>query len=104
MNNVAKIKDGKFLIENDFALKLKQYFTLQEAIDLALKEVKQMALDYLEETGEKSVEANGIKFEYRAGTTRTSLDTKRMKEELPDVYEEYSKTSNVSSTVVVKLC
>ncbi|GEM_PF-1574930 len=40
---------------------------------------------------------------YTAPTTRTSVDSAKLKKELPDVFEKYSKTSNVKSSVRFKL-
>ena len=44
-----------------------------------------------------------IKVTYRKATKRTTVDSKRLKDELPDVYEEYSKTSDVASSVSVEI-
>lgn len=38
----------------------------------------------------------------KKASTRTTVDSKRLKEELPEVYEEYSKTSNVSPSITLK--
>lgn len=40
---------------------------------------------------------------YVAPTTRTSIDTKALKKDLPEIFEKYSKTSNVKSSVRFKL-
>lgn len=104
MEYLMEVKNEELLLNEEFAENLKEFLKLQEKLELALKEVKQGALDYLEETGKTSVEISGIKFEYRKGSTRTTLDSKKLKEEQPDIYEAYSKTTDVASTVVVKLC
>lgn len=59
----------------------------------------------------ESMERNEIKkFEndvfsvtYVAGTTRTSFDSKKFKADHPKTYEKYTKESNVSSSVRIKL-
>jgi len=40
---------------------------------------------------------------YTAPTTRTSIDSKTLKKDMPEVFEKYSKTSNVKSSVRFKL-
>ncbi|HAK43940.1 MAG TPA: hypothetical protein DCM59_16135 [Clostridium sp.] len=40
---------------------------------------------------------------YTAPTTRTSVDSSKLKKELPDIFKKYSKTSNVKSSVRFKL-
>lgn len=40
---------------------------------------------------------------YVKPTTKTTLDSKKIKEELPEVFTKYSKTSNVKSSIRIKL-
>ena len=57
------------------------------------------------------MEAHGVKkwdndvmtVTYTAPTTRTSIDSSKLKKELPDVFSKYSKTSNVKSSIRIKL-
>ncbi|SHK38297.1 hypothetical protein SAMN02745163_03721 [Clostridium cavendishii DSM 21758] len=59
----------------------------------------------------KAMETHGVKkwdnevmtVTYTAPTTKTSIDSKKLKEELPDVFAKYSKTSNVKSSIRIKL-
>lgn len=59
----------------------------------------------------EAMEANNIKkFEndyiavtYIAPTTRTTFDSIKFKEEQPEVYEQYTKTSNISDSVRIKV-
>ena len=44
-----------------------------------------------------------VKATYKNASTRTTIDSKRLRKELPDVAEEYSKTSNVSSSVAIEV-
>lgn len=58
-----------------------------------------------------AMKANGLKkFEndflaitYVPETERTTIDTKRLKEEKPDLWNEYSKTSPVKDSVRIKV-
>ena len=49
----------------------------------------------------KSFETPEIKFTYVAPTTRTSIDSTKLKKDLPDVAAKYSKTSKVSASVKI---
>lgn len=103
MNNLVKIENDNFLIDEAYLNKYKLFLELKEWVELADKEVKQSAKDFMEAKGKSNITAGGLYFEYRKATTRTSLDSKKLKEDLPDIYEEYSKTSPVASSVVVKV-
>ena len=100
--DLVKIENDNLIIDEEYVKKYKQFLELKNYIYLADKEIKQGAKDYMEATGKTNIVAGGLCFEYRKGTTRTTIDSKRLKEELPDIYEEYSKTSEVSSSVVIK--
>lgn len=103
MNELVKVENENFIVNEEYVEKYKQFLSLKEYIELADKEIKQSAKDFMEATGKPNITAGGLIFEYRKATTRTSLDNKKLKEELPDIYEEYSKTSPVASSVIVKV-
>lgn len=47
----------------------------------------------------KVVLIGDIKLTYVAPTTRTSVDTKKLKEEEPDIVKKYTKTTNVKASI-----
>jgi hypothetical protein len=57
----------------------------------------------MEEHGVKSFETPDIKFTYVAPTTRTTVDSKKLKEKYPEVAAECSKVSEVSSSVRISV-
>lgn len=104
MNDLVVITtDNKILLNDDYVSDYKKLYNLNKKTELATKEVNQKVKDFMEENNLETLSASGLVFTYRKGTVRTSLDSKRLKEELPDIYEEFSKTSQVASSVVVKV-
>ena len=91
----------------------KNYPTLVEAItDLSVrkkaiedeeKQMKEMLITAMEACHLKSWDNNLIKITYVAPTTRTTIDSARLKEDHPEIAEEYSKTSSVSASVRIKV-
>lgn len=57
----------------------------------------------MEENGVEKFDGDLITISYRKPSTRTSFDSKRFKEERPKTYEKYLKTSDVKSSITVKL-
>ncbi len=57
----------------------------------------------MEKYGVKKFETPEVKFTYVAPTTRTTIDSKALKADLPDVAAKYSKTSNVSASVKIEV-
>lgn len=65
------------------------------------KEMRAKLLHAMEQYGVKSFETPEVKFVYIAPTTRTTIDSAKLKKEMPDVAAKYSKTSNVSASVKI---
>lgn len=65
------------------------------------KEMRVQLMAAMEKYGVKSFENEDVKFTYVAPTTRTTIDSKALKKDLPDVAAKYSKTSAVSASVKI---
>lgn len=57
----------------------------------------------MEKQGVFTYETDRVKVTYRNGYERTSIDSTRLKEELPKVYAEYAKKSRVKPAVEIKI-
>lgn len=68
-----------------------------------MEEIKTALLQAMEQNGIKTVDTDFVKITYVAPSTRTSLDSKRIKEELPEVYKTYSKETETKAQVRIKL-
>lgn len=67
------------------------------------KVLREKLLEAMEKHSIKSFENDKIKLTYVAPTTRSTIDSKRLKEELPDIAEQYTKTSEVKATLKITL-
>lgn len=103
MNELVVYENGKLIIDLDYAEEYAKVLKLQKALELKTKEVNQRVKEIMEENGIDTLSTNGLVYSYRKATTRTTLDSKKLKEDMPDIYEEYSKTSSVASSVSVKV-
>ena len=63
------------------------------------KTLKEQLVKAMETYGVKSFENDHIKMTYVAPTTRSAIDTTRLKKDHPDLVKEYTKVSNVSASV-----
>lgn len=63
------------------------------------KTLKEQLLKAMETYGVKSFENDHIKLVYVAPTTRSTLDSARLKKDHPDIAQQYTKISNVSASV-----
>ena len=74
---------------------------MKKQLDEQEKQLKQRLVEAMEAYGVKAFESDAIKLTYVAPTTRSTIDTTKLKKDHPDIVEQYSKTSNVSASVRV---
>lgn len=85
MKQVAELNIQKKELE-------KQEKKVREALEVAM-----------EQYGIKSFENDILKVTYVAATTKTSVDSAKLKKEQPDIYAKYSKTSDVKASVRISV-
>ena len=73
---------------------------LKKEVDNILK--KALEGQYLA-NGQTSLKGDKVRFTYVSSTVRESLDTKKLKEEMPDIYEKYKKVSEVKDSIRVMI-
>lgn len=87
--------------------------TLQQAIEFhkrqkeiaeaQLEEIKQGLIKAMETNRVKTFENDLLKITYVAPQTKTTIDSAKLKKELPEIAEQYSKKSNVKASVRITL-
>lgn len=102
-NELVTINNNEITINQKFINEYKEFKKLQLKMDLAEKELKEILKEKMQEIGKTSIIKDGIRVLYKEGTTRTSIDSTRLKNELPDIYEKYSKTSDVSASISISV-
>ena len=66
-------------------------------------ELRAALMQAMEQNGVTSFENENIKVTYVAATTRTAIDSAKLKKELPEIAEKYAKTSNVKASLRITL-
>ena len=66
-------------------------------------EVKKAIIDEMEQKGVVKLDNDVITITYIAPTDRETVDSKKFKEEQPDMYDEYVKISPVKASVRIKV-
>lgn len=65
------------------------------------EEMRSAILEEMKKTGTQSLETDKIKLTYVAPFTRSSIDSKKLKEEMPEVYEKYQKETTVKESLKI---
>lgn len=105
MNDLVKVENGKIVVAQEIIDAIVEFEKKALQIKLQQEELKQNLKEAMEQHGiTEWTSPNGeLKVTYRKPSIRTTIDSTRLKNELPDIYEEYSKTSEVASSISIKV-
>ena len=103
MKELIKIENGEIGLLQDAV-------TTITTIEKEIKRLKEMQDDYKEQLLKAMEENNILKFDIpeltitrKEPTLRESLDSKSLKNDLPDIYDTYCKISNVKGSLTIKV-
>jgi predicted phage-related endonuclease len=82
---------------------MKKYQEEKIKFEIKEKKLREELIQAMEKYNVTSWKTDGIEIIYKGPSTRTTIDSTRLKKELPDIAEEYSKTSNVKSSVTISI-
>lgn len=75
----------------------------KKQLDAEFEKLKTGLLELMKANGVKKFENDFIRLTYKEPTTRVSIDSKRLKEEQPEIYENYKKESEVKESILIKI-
>ncbi|HHX66875.1 MAG TPA: hypothetical protein GX708_02320 [Gallicola sp.] len=100
---LVKVENGQVVVAQEIVNQIVNFKKEMLKMELLEKQLKEEIKEAMEKNNVTSLEFGELKIKYRSATTRTSLDSKKLKEELPDIYEEYSKTTEVASSISISV-
>lgn len=83
--------------------KIKNFELLKKEVEAQAETLKAELLETMRTQGIKSFENDALKITYIEPTTRETIDSKRLKEELPEIADKYKKISKVKDSVRITL-
>ena len=103
MKSIVKLENGEYGLVSD------AINTIVE-IEKQIKDLKALQDSYKENLLKEMEEKNVLKIDtekllisYVAPSTRETLDSKKLKEDLPDIYDLYVKFTDVKSSLRIKV-
>lgn len=97
---LVKVENGVITVSEEIVNKIVVFNKKKLEMDLIEKELKEKIKEAMEENNIfETVNLGELKISYRKSSIRTTVDSKKLKEDMPDIFEEYSKKSNVSSSI-----
>lgn len=84
-----------------FFQKYRDYLTAEAEFKRIFDPFKEKLLELYKETPEipNTLSIGGVKVTYVSPSTRTSIDSKKLKEEEPEIAKKFTKTTDVNATL-----
>jgi predicted phage-related endonuclease len=97
--------EKKLVAEEEVIKKIIDFEILKSQMELEEKKLRESLLEAMKKYNITSWQTDDgtIQAIYKKGTTRTTIDSARLKKELPDIAEEFSKTSEVKESVALSI-
>lgn len=103
MKDLVKLPDGTYGLNEMFVTSI---LTIEKEIK-GLKEMqdtyKEALLKIMEENNILKIEQGKLVVTRKAPTTRETLDSKSLKADMPDIYDEYVKITDVKGSITLKI-
>lgn len=77
--------------------------SIRDAIQKKQEGLKTFLLDQMNKSNIKKWETENIIVTYIASSTRTTVDSKRLKEEMPEIFIKYQKESEIKPSLKIKI-
>ena len=103
MNELVKVNEGSLELASDAINKIKEVECKVKELKEIQDEYKAKLLEIMEENNILKFDNEAITITRKAATTRETLDSKLLREELPDVYDSYIKFTDVKGSVTIKV-
>lgn len=89
MENLIKIEEGTAVLAPDTADRIASLTKEAKKLEEALKEIKSRLFEEMKAQNVLKIDMPNLVITYVAETTTESLDSKALKKDLPEIYNEY---------------
>ena len=100
-NEIVKVENNEIIVAKEMVNKIIEFNKAKKEMEYQEKLLKDGLMEAMNSVGLKKFFINGLSAVIKDGTTRTTIDSKRLKEECPDIYEAYSKVSEVKPSLTL---
>ena len=103
MGDLIQIKNDEAFLTKETVEKIVDFEKIVADIKKKEEALKTALLEEMREKNVIKLETDELILTYVAPTTRESLDTKAIREELPQIYDTYCKLSTVKESLRIKV-
>lgn len=103
MNEIVTIENNEIKVAQEIVSKIVEFNKAKKEMEYQEKLLKDGLMKAMEEVGVKKFIIDGLSATIKDGSIRATVDSKRLKEECPEIYEAYSKTSEVKPSLILTI-
>lgn len=100
---LIKLSGDTAILDGDTAVKIAEFEKRVKELKAKEDKLKKLILEEMETKGIIKLNTDVLSITYVAPTERESLDSKKLREELPDIYDTYINIKPVKSSIRIKL-
>lgn len=98
-----RVYKENIIVNKDIARKIRDYKILEKELEPIIKDLKSSVKDDMITLGKDKVVSNGICFSLKNDYDKTSIDTKSLEKDYPNIYKKYAYTSHVDKSIVMSV-
>lgn len=103
MKSIVKLENGEYGLVSDAINTIVEIEKQIKDLKVLQDNYKENLLKEMEENNVLKVDTEKLLISYVAPSTRETLDSKKLKEDLPDIYDLYVKFTDVKSSLRIKV-
>ena len=101
MEELVKYENDEIIVNQNAIDRIIEFNKLKKEMEYQMKLLNDGLMEAMNNLGIKKFIINGLSATIKDGSTRTTIDSKRLKEECPEIYEAYSKTTEVKPSLIL---
>lgn len=102
-NSLISLVNDEAILNPEVSLKIAEFEKTIKELKEKEDELKQSILNEMESKNILKLETDDLMINYIAASERETLDSKKLREEQPDLYDEYVKFSPVKASIRLKV-
>ena len=103
MKSIVKLENGEYGLVSDAINTIVEIEKQIKDLKALQDSYKENLLKEMEENNVLKIDTEELSISYVAPSTRETLDSKKLKEDLPDIYDLYVKFTDVKSSLRIKV-
>lgn len=103
MEELVKVNDGEITVAEEVVNKIKEFYKQKKEMEYQEKLLKEGLMAAMQLVGKENFIVDGLSATIRKGSTRSNIDSTRLKNECPEIYEAYLKTTEVKPSIVLTI-